>query len=156
MIWQDTINNSELVYTSVPEDKGLITWSLKKTICNVSFHESFPVDKIDRIVCRIIENEEGRISEERLATILGFNVNDDFDVTPKRYADKAEFDIFISIIKPVLDWGLIEKTIDDDKTTYLKLTKLGQKALSTEIKYKFSTGTKILFEITYSFHFILH
>jgi hypothetical protein len=146
MNWQDIINDYELVYASVPEDKGYITWSLKKMTCDVSFYESFPLDNIDKIICSIIEDEEGIIAEERLATILGFNVIDNFDVTPKRYADKAEFDIFKAIVKPVLDWGLIEKKIDDVNSTYLKLTDLGQKALSTEIKYKFSTGTKILFE----------
>lgn len=146
MSWQDIINNSELVYASVPEDKGFITWSLKKTTCNVAFYETFPIENIDRVICNSINSQEGIIAEDRLATILGFNVIDDFDANPKRYADKAEFDIFKSIVKPVLDWGLIEKKIGDDKSTYLQLTKLGQKALCTETKYKFNTGTKILFE----------
>lgn len=146
MNWENIINNSELVYASVPEDKGFITWSLKKTTCNVAFYETFPIENIDRVICNTINNLEGVIAEDRLATILGFNVFDDFDANPKRYADKAEFDIFKAIVKPVLDWGLIEKKIGDDRTTYLQLTKLGQKALCTETKYKFNTGTKILFE----------
>lgn len=146
MNWQDIINNSELVYASVPEDKGFIKWDLKKTTCNVSFYETFPFENIDRVICNAINNQEGVIAEDRLATILGFNVIDDFDVNPKRYADKAEFDIFNAIVKFVLDWGLIEKKIGEDESTYLTLTSIGQKALCSEIKYKFNTGTKILFE----------
>lgn len=146
MNWQDIINNSELVYASVPEDKGFIKWDLKKTTCNVAFYETLPFENIDRVICNTINNLEGVIAEDRLATILGFNVIDDFDVNPKRYADKAEFDIFKAIVKPVLDWGLIEKKIGEDKSVYLTLTRLGQKALCSEIKYKFNTGTKILFE----------
>ena len=146
MNWENIINNSELVYASVPEDKGFITWSLKKTTCNVAFYETFPIENIDRVICNTINNQEGVIAENRLATILGFNVIDDFDVTPKRYADKAELDIFRAIVKPVLDWGLIDKKIDVDKSIYLKLNELGQNALKTKLKHKFHTGNKILFE----------
>jgi hypothetical protein len=144
MNWQDIINNSELVYASATEDKGFRTWSLKKTTCNVSFYESYPIDETDTIICSILEKSEGTLSEEELATVLGFNVVDNFDVSPKRYADKAELEIFRAIIKPVLDWGLVEKI--PEKPALLQLTDLGYRALQTGEKYKFYSGQKKLLE----------
>lgn len=141
MNWQEIINNSELVYASTTEDKGFRTWSLKKITCNVSFYETYLVDDIDKIICDILNSNEGCLEENRIATILGFNVVDNFDVTPKRYADKAEFDVFKAILKPVFDWGLIAK----EKEFYV-LTELGKRALETGGKYKFYLGKKILFE----------
>jgi hypothetical protein len=147
MNWQDIINNSELIYASVPEDKGFRTWSLKKTTCNISFYESFPLDDdIDRIICNILKTNDDCLEEEKIATILGFNVIDNFDITPKRYADKAELEIFRAIVKPVLDWGLVEKISGKEKPILFKLTELGERTIETEEKYKFHTGQKILFE----------
>lgn len=146
MNWQETIDNSELVYASTQEDTGFRTWSLKKTTCDILFYESYPVEEIDMIVCSILKNTDGFLSEEKLATILGFNVVDDFDITRKRYADKAELDIFREIVKPVLDWGLVEKIAKKEKSVILQLTNLGYKALQIGEKYKFYTGQKKLLE----------
>lgn len=143
MNWQDIIHNSELVYTSIPEDKGFRNWSLKKTTCNVSFYETYPIEDIDRIICGILDSNNGSLEENKIATILGFNVVDNFDITPKRYADKAELDIFKAIVKPVFDWGLITK--EKESNTY-RLTELGSRALETGDKYRFYSGKKILFE----------
>lgn len=143
MNWLDLINNSEIVYASTLEDKEFRTWSLKKTTCNVSFYESYPVENIDKIICTIIENAGGTIAEERLATVLGFNVVDNFDVTPKCYADSAELDIFRAIVEPVKAWGLL---IKEKKTNIYLLTDLGRRALETEVKHRFYTGQKLLFE----------
>jgi hypothetical protein len=143
MNWQEIINKSELVYASTPDDKGFRTWSLKKTTCDVSFYESYPIEDIDKIICSILEKAGGTLAEENLATILGFNIVDNFDVTPKRYADKAEFDIFRAIGKPVFDWGLVTK---EKKTNTYQLTELGRRALEKKEKHKFYTGQKILFE----------
>lgn len=143
MNWVNIINNSELVYASKPEDKGFRTWSLKKTTCNVSFYELFPIENIDRIICTIIENAGGAIAEEKLATVLGFNVVDNFDVTPKRYADSAELEIFRAIVEPVKDWGLLKK---EKETNRYLLTIFGKRALRKEEKYRFYTGRKTLFE----------
>jgi hypothetical protein len=146
MNWQEIINNSELVYASTQEDKHFRTWSLKKTTCNVSFYESYPIDDIDKIVCSILEKTDGILPEEELATVLGFNVVDNFDITPKRYADKAELDIFRAIVKPVLDWGLVERITEKEKPVILQLTDLGYRALQAGEKYKFYTGQKKLLE----------
>ena len=61
MNWQDIINNSELIYTSTPDDKMFRTWSLKKTTCNVSFYEIYPIEDIDKIICGILYSNDGLI-----------------------------------------------------------------------------------------------
>ena len=59
MNWQDIVNNSELVYASTIEDKGFRTWSLKKTTCNVSLYETYPIEDIDRVLyCEQFQNRE--------------------------------------------------------------------------------------------------
>lgn len=146
MNWQDIVNNSELVYASTIGDKGFRTWSLKKTTCNVSFYETHPVEDIDRVLCGILESKNGFIEENKIATILGFNVLDDFKRTPKRYADKAELDIFKAIIKPVINWGLVEYILEKEQPAILKLTDLGCRALSLGEKYIFYSGQKKLIE----------
>jgi hypothetical protein len=145
MNWKEIIDNSELVYASTQEDTGFRTWSLKKTTCNVSFYESYPIEEIDAIICSILEKADGTLEEE-LATILGFNVVDNFDISPKRYADKAELEIFRAIVKPVLDWRLVERITEKEKPVILQLTDLGYRALQIGEKYKFYSGQKKLLE----------
>lgn len=141
MNWQEIINNSDLIYASTLEDNGFRTWSLKKTTCNVSFYETYAVEDIDRVICGFLDSNGGNLEENTIATILGFNVVDDFDAIPKRYADKAELEIFRAVVKPILDWGLVEK----DSNNYI-LTDLGYRAIEFGEKYKFHTGEKILLE----------
>jgi len=142
MNWQDIIYSSDLVYASAPDDEMFRTWSLKKTTCKVSFYEIYPTEDLDKIICGILYSNNGSLEENKIATILGFNVIDDFEVTPKRYVDKAELDIFRAIIEPVYDWGLISKS----KENIIILTELGYRTLQTEEKYRFYLGQKILFE----------
>lgn len=141
MNWQEIINNSDLIYASTLEDNGFRTWSLKKTTCNVSFYETYAVEDIDRVICGLLDSNGGNLEENTIATILGFNVVNDFDAIPKRYADKAELEIFRAVVKPILDWGLVEK----DSNNYI-LTDLGYRAIEFGEKYKFHTGEKILLE----------
>lgn len=141
MNWTNIIYNSELVYSSVIEDKMYRNWSLKRTTCKVSFYEIYPIDSIDKIICDIILSNGGEIHENDIATILGFNVIDNFDVTPKRYKDEAELNIFKSIIGYVIDWGLVIK-----KNSTYYITDLGKRAIKLGLKYKFFSGEKLLFE----------
>ena len=141
MNWEDIVRYGELIYASAQEDIGFRTWSLKKTKCNISFYEEFEINDIDKIICSIIDRNNNRIEEEHLATILGFNVVDDFDGEEKRYADKAEFEVFQTIVKPVFDWGLVEQV-----GKCYKLTELGRKALLEEKKHKFYSGEIELLE----------
>jgi len=146
MIWQDIVNNSELVYASTIEDKGFRTWSLKKTICNVSFYETYPLEDTERIVCGIIHLNNGIVEQKKIASILGFNVVDNFEVIPKRYADKAELDVFHEIIKSTLNWGLVEQISDVEQNVFFKLTDLGCRAIAMGEKYRFYSGRKVLLE----------
>lgn len=141
MNWQDILKNAELVYASTLDDIGFRTWSLKKTTYNISFYEEHQIEDFDKIVCSILKSNSGSIEQKRFATILGFNVLDNFEVEPKRYADSAELDVFNLLIQPVIDWGLIEFY-----DGYYTLTELGEKVLIEEKKYEFFTGEKILFE----------
>ncbi len=146
MNWQDIVNNSEPVYASTIDDKGFCTWSLKKTTCNVSLYETYPIEDIDRVLCGILESNNGFIEESKIATMLGFNVLDDFEITQKRYADKAELDIFRAIIKPVLNWGLVEYISEKEQSAILKLTDFGYRVLLVGQKYMFYSGQKKLLE----------
>jgi hypothetical protein len=146
MNWQDLIYDAELVYNSTDEDKGFRTWSLKKTTCNVSFYETYPIEDIDKIICGILDSNNGYFEEKKIATILGFNVVDDFEITQKRYADKAELDIFRAIIKHVFNWGLVEQISEKENPIILKLTDLGYRALLVGEKYIFYSGQKKLLE----------
>ncbi|HEY5590251.1 MAG TPA: DarT ssDNA thymidine ADP-ribosyltransferase family protein [Paludibacter sp.] len=119
---------------------------MKKTTCNVLFYESFPIEDIDQIVCSILESNDGSIIEEKIATILGFNVVDDFDLIPKRYADKAELEIFRAIVKPVFDWGLVDRISEKEKPIIFKITELGYRALLLGKKNRFYSGKKILLD----------
>lgn len=141
MNWKDIVKDSELIYASTQEDIGFKTWSLKKTKCSISFYEEYQINDIDKIICSIIDKNDSKIDEERLATILGFNIVDDFDRKIKRYADKAELEVFRTIVKPVADWGLVEQYKKD-----YKLTELGEKALKEGKKYKFYSGQIELLE----------
>lgn len=143
MNWQNIINNSELVYASSHDDTGFITWSLKKTICDVSYYESFPLEAIDKVILSAIHSHDGDLSYIKLATILGFNVLDDFESVPKRYRDNAEVTIFDSFLQMVSQWGLIFNNLETKK---VEITTLGYKALKENKKYRFYTGKKHLFE----------
>lgn len=79
----------------------------------------------------------------KLATILGFNVLDDFESVPKRYRDNAEVTIFDSFLQMVSQWGLIFNNLETKK---VEITSLGYKALTENKKYRFYTGKKNLFE----------
>jgi len=146
MNWQDIVNNSGLVYASTKEDAGFRTWSLKKITCDVSFYEPHPIEDIDRVLCGILKSKNGFLEENKIATMLGFNVIDDFEITTKRYADKAELDIFKAIIKPVLNWGLVEYISEKEQPVILKLTDFGYRAMLVGQKYMFFSGHKKLLE----------
>ena len=151
MNWHSIIEDGQLVYQSKESDIPFRNWSLKKTECKVSYYEIYPLEDIDRIICSIISEHNGMMEESEIATILGFNVKDNYDVTPRRYADVAELQLFRAIVQPVFEWGLISKTKETSEkpecseTTYF-LTELGIRAVEQHEKYKFFSGEKILFE----------
>ena len=146
MNWQHIIDNGRLVYQSQEADTSFRNWALKVTRCNVSYYNIYPLDDIDKVICSILQEHDGIMEEYELATILGFNVKDNFDVIPKRYADVAELQLFRAIVKSVLDWGLISKCIEKGIPDTYFLTELGKRAIERKEKYKFFNGQKVLFE----------
>lgn len=146
MNWQHIIDNGRLVYQSQEADTSFRNWALKVTRCNVSYYEIYPLDDIDKVICSILQEHDGIMEEYELATMLGFNVKDHFDVLPKRYADVAELQLFRAIVKPVYDWGLVTKNIEKGIPTTYSLTELGERAVERKEKYKFFNGQKVLFE----------
>jgi len=141
MNWSDVIKEGILIYASEVDDRSFRTWSVRETICDILYYEIYPLEVIDKIICTILKNNEGRLSEEKLATILGFNIVDNFEMIPKRYADNAEKEIFLKIINSVLQWGLIERSMG-----YISLTILGDKVLQDNQKYRFFSAKKKIIE----------
>ena len=146
MNWQHIIDNGKLVYQSQEADTSFRNWALKVTRCKVSYYETFPLANIDKVICAILQEHDGIMEEYELATILGFNVKDNFDIIPKRYADIAELQLFRAIIKPVLDWGLVSNNGEKGMSIIISLTELGKRAIERKEKYKFFNGHKDLFE----------
>lgn len=146
MDWQKIIDSCELIYASKPQDEQLRKWSLKTTRCDVSGYDTFPLDDIDIVICSVLKGHDGRLAEFDLATILGFNVVDNFDSCPKRYADKAELTLFRKIAQSVIDWGLILREKTDCAPAIYSLTAIGQIALDQNQKFKFYTGHINLYE----------
>ena len=101
MDFQNIIDSGELVYASKAqnissfrwdvEDKQLRTWSTKEFQCEISYYKSYPLEDIDLIICGALHNlPEYCTTTIELATILGFNVYDDFNSELKHYEDSAE------------------------------------------------------------------
>jgi hypothetical protein len=88
-----------------------------------------------------IKYNSGSLYENKLAGILGFNVQDDFDVTPKRYKDVGEASIFDGILSELIKYGLIRNV--EHKVS---ITPLGELALKKGVKYEFYSGAQLLNE----------
>ena len=146
MDWQKVINNGSLFYASKPQDTQLRIWSLKDVWCDVAWYDTYPLEDIDIVICTILNQNEGELSEIELATILGFNVVDNFAVSPKRYADRAELTMFRKIAQRVIDWGLVKRDVGEDKSATYSLTQIGETAISKGSKFKFYNGTLVLHE----------
>ena len=146
MDWQEIVNIGVLYYASRPIDEQLRKWSLKKTRCNVTWYESFPLDDIDFVICSALSLHDEHLPEDDLARMLGFNTVDDFESFPKRYSDHAEREIFRKLLKPVLDWGLITKKQAEGEPAVYSLSFIGKHALQEREKYKFFSGVLSLFE----------
>lgn len=146
MDWQKVINSGSLFYASKPQDTQLRKWSLKDIWCNVAWYDTYPLEDIDVVFGTILNQNGGELSEIELATILGFNVVDNFAVSPKRYADRAELTLFRKISQRVIDWGLVKRDVREDKSATYSLTPIGETAISKGCKFKFYDGILVLHE----------
>lgn len=134
MINSCIINNSELVFRF--ESK----WNLKTITCEVEYYEEYPLDDISVVFLSILEKNGGQIDSTKLATILGFNVIDNFDHEIKRYKDDAEIALFDNFANIVEEWGLSYRKGND-----IKITPLGKYVFKVRKKYKFLKGKKNIF-----------
>ena len=108
MDYKTIIEEGKLIYSSRTTDTMFREWRLARTMCNVNYYTTYPLTKLDRIILLTLE-KNGRIYENQLAKTLGFNVENDFDANPKRYADKGEEGIFQGILSEVASYGLINR-----------------------------------------------
>ena len=118
------MNSINTTYASFPFD-----WTVKSTTCQINYRKAFDIDDIDDVFCTIIKEKGNKTEVSELATLLGFNLQDD-----------AEMDILNIYLKGLIEYNLIE--VDKD---YILLTEYGKEALQSKLKYKyFSAITEIL------------
>ena len=130
--FENRIAESHCIYKSQTSDSSLRVWPLKKTKCKLYLYEDVPCSDFERIICSTLHLHNDVLKADDLATILGFNVKDDFTSSPKRYKDDAEICIFNSLIKALEREELIK--IEDGA---VKLTSLGDFSVRTEKKRLF-------------------
>lgn len=140
MDYKTIIEEGKLIYSSRTTDTMFREWRLARTMCNVNYYTTYPLTKLDRIILLTLE-KNGRIYENQLAKTLGFNVENDFDANPKRYADKGEEGIFQGILSEVASYGLINR-----KDHLICLSNIGCLALKMGMKYTFHSGSVALME----------
>lgn len=140
MDYKKIIEEGKLIYSSRTADTMFREWRLARTICDVHYYITYSLTKLDRVILLTLE-KNGRIYENQLAKILGFNVENDFDTIPKRYADKAEEDIFHGILSEIDSFGLINR-----KDQQICLSNTGRLALKMGVKYVFYSGSVALME----------
>lgn len=141
MDYKEIINKGKLVYASRFTDSNFRLWRLNKTACYITYYKAVELTKLDKVLLMTIKYNGGSIYENTLAGILGFNVQDDFEVTPKRYKDVGEVSIFGGILSELTKFALISNV--DHKVS---VTPLGELALKKGIKYEFYTGAQLLNE----------
>ena len=141
MDYKEIIEKGHLVYASRPSDKSFREWRVDKTLCWVNYYKSYELTKLDYVILLTLAENENKLYENQLARILGFNVEDDFNVTPKRYADKGEEGIFQSMLQQVEAYGLIVRNGKE-----VSLSHLGKLSIETGKKYTFHRGVQALMQ----------
>lgn len=141
MDYKEIINKGKLVYASRSTDSNFRLWRLNKTVCYVTYYKAVELSKLDKVLLMTIKYNGGSIYENKLAGILGFNVQDDFDVTPKRYKDDGEVSIFRGILLELTKFALISNV-----NNKVSVTPLGELALKKGVKYEFYSGAQLLNE----------
>ena len=140
MDYKKIIEEGKLIYSSRTNDKMFREWRLSRTVCSISYYVTCSLTNLDKVIMLTL-SKNGKLYENQLAKILGFNVEDDFDATPKRYADKGEEGIFQGILSEVESYGLICR-----KDNTVRLSYIGKLALQKGVKYKFYGANVALME----------
>lgn len=132
MDYNDIIDNGRLIYASLSKDQEFRRWRLNKTACYVVYYNTIELSKLDRIILLTLKHNNKKLYRNELAKILGFNVEDDFDVFPKRYKDNGEVAIYEGILNELQEYGLIQTS--DNKVF---ITYIGDLALKKGVKFEF-------------------
>jgi hypothetical protein len=141
MDYKDIVSKGKLVYASRSTDSNFRLWRLNMTVCTVTYYKTVELTKLDKVLLMTIKYNGGTLYENKLAGILGFNVQDNFDVYPKRYKDIGEVSIFDGIISELTNFALISNV-----NHKVSITPLGELALKKGVKYKFYSGAQVLNE----------
>lgn len=172
MQYNDIINNGVLVYQSQSGDKKLREWRIEERTCTVRFYRTEPLSEFDSIILRLINSAEGgKITREELGLTLGFDLADRFFGSKRYYKDSAEVSLFNKLLDSVMMWNLIVEESENENTDaenrnlsdstntevvsedtgmesdapkYIRLTRLGQKALDMNCKFSFFSGEKVV------------
>ena len=128
-------------------------WSVISNEYSLIYRKVFPVNEIDEAICNLIKIDGGVMTLTKLGFILGFAMDDLLVNKEVRfYKDDSEINVFINILKNLVDYHLIE--IDDQNAT---LTSWGEWAIEHKQKFKFYSGsinlhTHLNFEVNSDFY----
>jgi len=172
MQYNEIINSGTLVYKSLYKDSKLREWPIKEKLCAVKFYSTEPLTELDLVFLRLISSlENNKITKEEIALTLGFDVSDRTFGAKRFYRDQAEITLFNNMIDSVFKLNLVveeaEKkyvfseentnsyeeetapTESNEKKTeikYIRLTRLGRKALEKNCRFSFFEGKICLLE----------
>ncbi len=135
MDFKTITTEGKLVYASRPGDKNFRLWRTDKTACYVTYYQTLELTKLDKVILMTLKFNGDSLYESQLAKILGFNVINEFDITPKRYKDKGEVSIFGGLLNELVSYGLI-KAVENK----VYVTPLGELSLKKGVKYVFYSG----------------
>ena len=129
MDFKTITTEGKLVYASRPGDKNFRLWRTDKTACYVTYYQTLELTKLDKVILMTLKFNGDSLYESQLAKILGFNVMNEFDITPKRYKDKGEVSIFGGLLNELVSYGLI-KAVENK----VYVTPLGELSLKKGVK----------------------
>lgn len=148
-------------------------WRIEERTCSVKFYNTEPLSQFDSIILRLIDStESGKITREELGLTLGFDIANRSFGSKRYYKDSAEVSLFNKLLDSVMMWNLIIEESEDENTKdesldisdsteknenvteenhkksnatkYIRLTRLGHKALDMNCKFSFFSGEKVV------------
>lgn len=172
MQYSDIINNGTLVYESLLKDSKLREWPVKEISCAVRFYKTEDLSELEFVLLRLISSlESNKITKEDIALTLGFDVAEKTFGDKRFYRDQAEVSLFNNMIDSIFKWNLAveesdsvdhcfeensdseeseeaneETSLNEEAIKYIRLTRLGHKALEMNCKFSFYEGKKPLLE----------
>lgn len=121
------MDSNKTTYATFPFE-----WIVKSTSCKIQYRKTFNINGIDEIFCSIINAKGNEINFSELGILLGFDLQ-----------DLAEIDIINLYLKGLTEYNLIKV---NEKEQKIQLTKFGQEALQSKLKYKYYFATTEMFE----------